>query len=48
MIQSAKITEVINLTTLVEARVLDSKIKNGIVCLFSGHTSAAIYLAISD
>lgn len=47
-IQSAKRTEVINITTFVKERVGESQISDGIVCLFSGHTSASVYLGIDD
>jgi len=47
-IQSKKRTEVINVTTFVEKKLEESRISDGIACLFSGHTSAAIYLGIDD
>ena len=47
-LQTAKRIQVVDVTDLVDAVLLESKIKNGILTLFSAHTSAALYIGIVD
>lgn len=47
-LRTASRTEVINISDLVRSVLLESKISDGIASVFSGHTSAGLYLGIFD
>ncbi len=47
-IHTVKRTEVADITSLAEAVVMESRITEGIATIFSGHTSAGLYLGIKD
>lgn len=47
-IQTAKRTEAADITNLVEAVLLESKIHEGLLTVFCGHTSASVFMGIAD
>jgi len=47
-LQTSKKTEDVNITDLVEAIVLESRIKEGTVHVFTGHTTTSVHLNNTD